>query len=90
MLGVYGQPAGDLTGGKPFPSLPTGGTIHSRVSEHRGHYHEVIIIHNHAVAEPERPGDTAKSLKETGEQMITLKGGGLGDTGERKEGRGKE
>lgn len=53
MLGVYGQPAGDLTGGKPFPSLPTGGTIHSRVSEHRGHYHEVIIIHNHAVAEPD-------------------------------------
>lgn len=53
MLGVYGQWAGDLPGGTRFPSLPRGCTIHSRVSEHRRHYHEVIIIHNHAVAEPD-------------------------------------
>lgn len=38
---------------------------------------------------PERPGDTAKSLKETAE-MITLKGGGSGEAGERRERRGKE
>lgn len=38
---------------------------------------------------PERLGDTAKSLKETGE-MITLKGGGSGEAGERRERRGKE
>lgn len=50
---THGWLAGDRTGGKHFPSPPTGCTIHSWVSEHRGYCHKVIIIQNHAVAEPD-------------------------------------
>lgn len=92
MLGVYGQLAGDLIGGKRFPSRPTGCIIHSRVSEHHRHYHEVIIIHNHAVAEPDAGATWGYSqvLEGDGRADDNLKRGRFGrDWGEKgREGEG--
>ena len=77
--------------GKHFQSLPTGCTIHPRVSEHRRHCGVVIIIQNHAVAEPDA-GVTwgcSQALDEDRRGADNLKRGRLGRDRERREGRGK-
>lgn len=58
-------------GGRHFSSLPTGCTIHPRVSEHRGHCSAVIIIQNHATAEPD--------ARATWGHSQVLEGDGRGD-----------
>lgn len=82
-----GRPMAGDVGSETFPSLPTECTIHPRVSEHRGHCRVVIIIQNHAVAEPDARVTWGHSqvLEGDGRGDDNLKGGG--GAGERWEGR---
>lgn len=86
MLGVCGPVFKRLAGRghgwrrKTFPSLLIGCTIHSRVSEHRGHCPEVIIIQNHAVAELDAGATWGRSqvLEGDGRRDDNLKRGWFG------------